>query len=244
MIALRSLAFNTVFYVNLALFLVLGSGFFLTPRKWAMRALQAWACSSLWLLHVLAGTRIEVRGREHIPQGACLVAGKHQSAWETFAILPWLDDPAMVVKKELTFIPLYGWFMHKFRMIGVERSAGSQALRNLIQRAKEEIAAGRQIVIMPEGTRRAPGDPPDYKPGAAALYGALGVPCVPFALNSGLYWPRRKFLRYPGTIILEFLPPIPAGLPRKAFQARLEGDIETTTTHLVAEGQAVMVKYK
>lgn len=244
MITLRSLAFNIVFYANLALFLVLGSEFFLVPRKWAIRALQAWACSSLWLMRVLVGTKIEVRGREHIPHGASLVAGKHQSAWETFAILPYLDDPAMVVKKELTFIPFYGWFMHKFRMIGVERSAGSQALRNLIARAKQEIAAGRQIVIMPEGTRRAPGAPPDYKPGAAALYGALDVPCVPFALNSGLYWPRRKFLRYPGTIILEFLKPIPPGLPRKEFQMRLEAVIETATDRLVAEGQAGAVKYK
>lgn len=240
MIAFRSALFNIVFYVSTALFVVLGAEFFLAPRKWAIRALQAWARTSLWLLRVLVGTKIEVRGREHIPQGPALVAGKHQSAWETFAILPLLDDPAMVVKKELTYIPFYGWFMHKFRMIGVERSAGPQALRNLIARAGQEIARGRQIVIMPEGTRRAPGDLPDYKPGAAALYGALGVPCVPFALNSGLYWPRRKFLRYPGTVILEFLPPIPAGLPRKDFQARLQGQVETATARLVAEGQAAL----
>ncbi|MGH6854494.1 MAG: lysophospholipid acyltransferase family protein [Aestuariivirga sp.] len=244
MIAFRSALFNILFYVNLALFLVLGSEFFLTPRKWSIRALQAWASTSLWLLRVLVRIEIEVRGREHIPQGAALVAGKHQSLWETFAILPYLDDPAMVVKKELTFIPFFGWFIRKFRMIAVERSAGPQALRNLIARGKQEIASGRQIVIMPEGTRRAPGDPPDYKPGAAALYGALDVPCVPFALNSGLYWPRRKFLRYPGTIILEFLPPIPAGVPRKDFQTRLEGDIETATGRLVAEGLAGLPKYK
>ncbi len=237
MTALRSLLFNVAFYVNLTLFLVLGFPFYFTPRKWSVRALQAWARTSLWLLRVLVGTRIEVRGVEHIPPGAALVAGKHQSFWETFAILPYLDDPAMVLKKELTWIPLFGWFIHKFRMIAVERSAGTAALRNLITRGKEEIAAGRQIVIMPEGTRRAPGDPPAYKPGAAALYGALGVPCIPFALNSGLFWPRRKFLRYPGTIVLEFLPAIPPGLPRKEFQARLESAIETATARLVAEGR-------
>ena len=244
MIALRSALFNIVFYINTALFVVLGVEFFLAPRKWAIRALQAWASTSLWLLRVLVDIKIEVRGLAHVPHGACLVAGKHQSAWETFAILPYLDDPAMVVKKELTYIPFYGWFMHKFRMIGVERSAGPAALRDLIARAKEEIARGRQIVIMPEGTRRAPGDPPDYKPGAAAVYRALNVPCVPFALNSGLYWPRRKFLRYPGTVVLEFLPPIPAGLPRKEFQARLQEQIETATASLVAEGQATMIKHK
>lgn len=243
MIALRSALFNIVFHINTALFVVLGAEFFLAPRKWAIRALQAWASTSLWLLRVMVDIKIEVRGLEHVPHGSCLVAGKHQSAWETFAILPYLDDPAMVVKKELTYIPFYGWFMHKFRMIGVERNAGSQALRNLIARAREEIARGRQIVIMPEGTRRAPGDPPDYKPGAAALYGALNVACIPFALNSGLYWPRRKFLRYPGTVILEFLPLIPAGLSRKEFQTRLQEKIETATARLVAEGRTT-IQYK
>jgi 1-acyl-sn-glycerol-3-phosphate acyltransferase len=233
-----------MFYVNLILFLVLGSEFFLTPRKWSIRALQAWARTSLWWLRVIAGTRMEVRGREHLPPGAVLVAGKHQSFWETFAILPLLDDPAMVLKKELTYIPFFGWFIYKFRMIAVARDAGTAALKLLMARAAEEIAAGRQVVIMPEGTRRAPDDPPDYKPGAAAIYGKLNVPCVPFALNSGLFWPRRKFLRLPGTIVLEFLPAIPAGLPRKVFQQQLEASIEAATARLVAEGRAGLEKYK
>lgn len=224
-----------LFYVNLSFFLVLGSGFYLTPRKWSIRALQAWARTSIWLLRMVAGTRMEVRGREHIPVGPALVAGKHQSFWETFAILPLLDDPAMVLKKELTFIPFFGWFIYKFRMIAVERSSGSAALRQLLQEAGDRIAQGRQVVIMPEGTRREPGDPPDYKPGAAALYGRLNVPCVPFALNSGVFWPRRRFLRYPGTIVIEFLPAIPAGLGRRDFQARLEAAIEQATARLVAE---------
>ena len=237
MIYVRSALFNVVFYVNLALFLVLGSCFFFTPRKWSIRALQAWARSSLFWLRVIAGIRMEVRGRKWIPQGACLVAGKHQSFWETFAILPLLDDPAMVLKKELTYIPVFGWFIYKFRMIPVERSAGTQALRAMITRAEHEVAAGRQVVIMPEGTRRGPDDPPDYKPGAAALYGKLSVPCVPFALNSGLFWPRRQFLRRPGTIVISFLKPIPPGLNRKEFQGRLQTSIEDETRDLVAEAR-------
>ncbi len=237
MTALRSLIFNIIFYLNLTVFLLLGSVFFAAPRKWAIRALQAWAQASLWWLRVICGTGIEVRGLQNIPAGAILVAGKHQSFWETFAILPYLDDPCMVLKKELTWIPFFGWFIFKFRMIAVERSAGSVALRKLMARGVAELARGRQIVIMPEGTRRTPDAPPDYKPGAAALYATLGCPCLPFALNSGLYWPRRKFWRYPGTIILEFLPVIPAGLPRRAFQERLQNDIETATTRLVAEGR-------
>ncbi len=238
MIHFRSAIFNILFYVNLALFLVLGSWFLLMPRKWAIRALQTWARSSIVLLRVVAGIRMEVRGAEHIPQGPCLVAGKHQSFWETFAILPLLDDPAMVLKKELTFIPFFGWFIYKFRMIPVERSAGTLALKAMMERAEAEIAAGRQVVIMPEGTRRGPDDPPAYKPGAAALYGRLDVPCVPFALNSGLFWPRRQFLRRPGVIVISFLEPIPAGLGRKAFQPRLEAAIETETRKLVAEARS------
>jgi len=236
-IYIRSALFNVVFYVNLVLFMVLGAVFYVTPRKWSIRALQVWARSSLFWLRVIAGIRMEVRGSEHIPAGACLVAGKHQSFWETFAILPLLDDPAMVLKKELTYIPFFGWFIYKFRMIPVERSAGTQALRALIEAGDGAIAMGRQVVIMPEGTRRGPDDPPDYKPGAAALYGKLGVECVPFAVNSGVYWPRRKFLRRPGTIVISFLEPIPAGLPRKQFQARLEQAIEGETARLVAEAR-------
>lgn len=237
MTAIRSFLFNVLFYVNLVLFLVLGSWLFVCPRRWAIRGLQLWALSSLWLLRLVAGIAMEVRGRENLPTGPVLVAGKHQSFWETFAILPLLDDPCMVLKRELTFIPLFGWFALKFRMIAVERSAGTAALKKLVARAKREIAAGRQIVIMPEGTRKGPDDPPDYKPGAAALYGALDVPCVPFGLNAGLYWPRRKFLRHPGTIIIEFLPAIPPGLPRKDFQMRLQAAIERSTERLVAEGR-------
>lgn len=237
MTAFRSAIFNLVFYLNLVVIMLVGSPLFFAPRSWAIAGLKFWAGTSLWWLKIICGTQMEVRGAQHLPKAAALIAGKHQSLWETFAILPLLDDPCMVLKRELTFIPLFGWFALKFRMIAVERSAGSTALRNLVRRGKQEIAAGRQIVILPEGTRKSPDDPPDYKPGAAALYGQLGVPCVPFGLNAGLFWPRRKFLRHPGTIVIEFLPALPPGLPRAEFQHRLQQAIETSTTALVAEAR-------
>jgi 1-acyl-sn-glycerol-3-phosphate acyltransferase len=237
MLWLRSFLFNLAFYVNLVLFLVLGSVFYFTPRRWSIEALKVWARVSLWLLRIIAGVRTEVRGREYIPKGAALIAGKHQSMWETFALLPLVDDPAMVLKRELAFIPFFGWFIYKFRMIPVERSSGASALRRMMNAAQAAAGDGRQIIIFPEGTRRAPGDPPDYKPGAAALYMKLGLPCVPVALNSGLFWPRRKFLRFPGTIIVEFLPALPAGLPRKEFTARLISAIEDNTSRLVNEAR-------
>jgi 1-acyl-sn-glycerol-3-phosphate acyltransferase len=237
MIALRSAVFNVVFYVNLVVFLLAGAPLFLAPRSWAMAGLKLWATTSLWWLRLICGTQMEVRGLQHIPKGPVLIAGKHQSFWETFAILPLFSDPCMVLKRELTLIPLFGWFALKFRMIAVERSAGSTALRNLVKRGKDEVAAGRQIIIMPEGTRKAPDDAPDYKPGAAALYNQLGVACVPFGLNAGVFWPRRRFLRFPGTIVVEFLPAIPSGLPRAEFQRRLQGAIEGSTAQLVAEAR-------
>jgi 1-acyl-sn-glycerol-3-phosphate acyltransferase len=239
MVWLRSLIFNAAFYVNLVLFLVLGSGFYLTPRKWSVEALKAWARTSLWLLRVIAGVKMEVRGSEYIPAGAALVAGKHQSMWETFALLPLFNDPAMVLKRELVFIPLFGWFIPKFRMIPVERSSGARALKRMLAAAQEAVRMNRQVIIFPEGTRRAPGDPPAYKPGALALYLKLGVPCVPVALNSGVYWPRRKLQRYPGTIVVEFLPPIPPGLDRQEFSERLIATIENATARLVAEAKLV-----
>ena len=242
MIVLRSIIFNVLFYLNLALFLVLGFEFFFLPRKWAIRALQTWARSSIWLLRVICNTKMVVRGLQHIPTGPAIVAGKHQSFWETFAILPLLDDPCFVLKKELTYIPFFGWFCLKFKMIAVDRKAGTQALRDLTARAKEEVARPRQIVIMPEGTRRGPDEAPDYKPGVAAVYGQLGVPCVPFGLNAGLFWPRRKFMRYPGTIIIEFCEPIPAGLPRKEFQQLLQNAIEKSSTGLLREARSDKVQ--
>ncbi len=237
MLALRSFLFNVVFYVNLVAFMLVGAPLAVGPRIWAIRALQLWATTSLWWLKVIVGTRYEVRGREHIPLTGALVAGKHQSFWETFAILPLLDDPAMILKRELLWIPLFGWWAVKFRMIAVDRRAGPKAMRAMISRARQAIAQRRQVVVFPEGTRRPPDAPPDYKPGAAALYLKLGVPCVPFALNSGLCWPRREAVRRPGTIVIEFLPAIPPGLDRRAFEQALIASIEPATASLVAEGR-------
>ncbi len=235
---LRSALFNAVFYANTALFLILGSPLLLGPRRWAMAGLAAHARASLWLMRLIVGTRIEVRGRENLPEGAVLVAAKHQSAWDTFALIPIFRDPAMVMKAELGAIPLYGWFSKKFEHLLIERDKGPSALKQLIRDARARAAQGREVVIFPEGTRQVPGAPPDYKPGAVALYEALGLPCVPVALNSGLYWPRTTQSRYPGTIIVEILPAIPPGLPRAAFREQMREAIEAASARLIAEAAA------
>ena len=235
LIRIRSLVFAALFYLSTAIFVVGGSFLLFGPRRWAMAGLKAHAIVSLWLLRWIVGTRMEVRGREKLPKAPYLVASKHQSAWDTFALIPIFTDPAMVMKWELTLIPFYGWFSRKFEHVFVKRERGPAALRGLVRDAKERAAAGREIVIFPEGTRRPPGAPPDYKPGAVALYEGLGLPCVPVALNSGLYWPRRQFIRYPGTIIVEILDPLPPDLPRAEFRARLQQRIESASSRLILE---------
>ena len=232
---IRSLIFNFLFYLTTTLFVLIGSPLLFAPRRWAMAALALHARFELWLLRAIVGTKLELRGLGNIPKGPCLVASKHQSAWETFALIPWFRDPALFMKRELFWIPFHGWFSHKFQMIPVDRDKGSAALRKMLREAKERIADGREIIIFPEGTRRAPGAPPDYKTGIALLYDGLKVPCLPVALNSGLFWPRRSLIRRPGTIIVEFLQPIPPGLSKSEFLARLIPAIESASNRLLAE---------
>lgn len=232
---LRSLIFAGVFYINTAVFLLLGSPLLFGPRSWAMAALKLHARVSLWWLEKIVGTRMEVRGLERLPPGPILVAAKHQSAWDTFALIPLFRDPALVMKAELMRIPLYGWFSRKFGMIPIRREAKASALREMLREARARAAAGREILIFPEGTRRPPGAPPDYKPGLMLLYEGLNVPCVPLALNSGLFWPRRRLERYPGTIVVEILEPIPPGLKRSEFKAEVVKRIESACARLNAE---------
>ncbi len=232
---IRSAAFAAVFYLNTAVFLVLGCPLLLGPRRWAMVGLRAHARASLWWLRTIVGTDLEVRGAERLPRGAALVAAKHQSAWDTFALIPLFRDPAMVMKAELGLIPLYGWFSRKFGHVFVDRGRGPAALRKLIRDARDRAGQGREIVVFPEGTRRAPGAEADYKPGILALYEGLGLPCVPVALNSGAFWPRRSARRWPGTIVVEILEPIPPGLPRAEFRERLIGAIEGASARLLDE---------
>lgn len=243
---LRSLIFLIVFYINTAFFLILGSPLLLGPRRWAMAGLEAHARTSIWWLALICGTRLEVRGRDNLPDGAALIAAKHQSAWDTFGLVPLTRDPALIMKEELLALPLYGWFSRKFEMIPIRRELGPRALRQMAREAVKRVEQGRDVVIFPEGTRRLPGAPPAYKPGVVLLYEAMGCPCVPVALNSGVFWPRRSILRRPGTIIVEFLEPIPPGLPRKEFQSLLEKRIESASHRLflearLASGEALTV---
>jgi 1-acyl-sn-glycerol-3-phosphate acyltransferase len=209
----------------------------LMPRHAILAVAKFWARSNLWLLRVICGVEAEFRGTVKIPPGALIVAAKHQSLWETFALLLILRDPAYIMKRELMWIPFFGWYTWKAGMIAVDRGKGSQALAGMNDRARRELARNRQIIIFPEGTRRAVGAEPRYKYGVAHLYAEAGVTCLPIALNSGLFWPRRSLRRYPGTVRVEVLDPIPPGLGKEEFFLRLQQDIEAATARLVSEAE-------
>jgi 1-acyl-sn-glycerol-3-phosphate acyltransferase len=236
-IIVRSVLFNLSFYGVLVGYLIAAFPTLIMSRHAIVNVAKSWGRTNLWLLRVICGINVEWRGLENIPPGALIVAAKHQSVWETFALMPLFSDPTFIVKRELMWLPLFGWYMWKGEMISVDRGAGSQALKAMTIRARAEVARGRQIIIFPEGTRRPVGAQPAYKFGVANLYDATGVACLPVALNSGLVWGRRKFLRHPGTVRVEILPPIEPGMTKQDFFARLQNDIESATAHLIAETQ-------
>ncbi len=237
-IFLRSLLFNLLFYPVFLFWAVVAVPTLLLPRAAVLRVAHWWAQTNIVLMRVVCGIRVEFRGTEKIPQGPLLVASKHQSMWETISLLDFFAAPFFVLKRELLWIPIFGLFLMKANMIAIDRRAGGRAMLAMVRRAVAEVRHGRQLVIFPEGTRTAPGAPPHYKPGVGQMYVQCGVPCLPVALNSGLFWPRRTFMRYPGTLVVEFLDPLPPGLPRDEFIARLRDVIEEATDRLVAAGRA------
>lgn len=241
-IFLRSLIYNVLFYVLLVIWLIAALPTLVMPRTAIVVVAKAWARMNVWLQQAICGTRIEWRGLEKIPQGPLLVASKHQSMWETFALLPHFEMPLYILKNELTRIPLFGWFALKAGMIAVDRKAGGRALLAMTKRAATAMREGRQLIVFPEGTRRPVDAPADYKPGIAQIYHESGVQCLPVALNSGLFWPRRNFMRYPGTLIVEFLDPLPPGLQRREFVAVVAERIEAATARIVDESRAEQMK--
>jgi 1-acyl-sn-glycerol-3-phosphate acyltransferase len=236
-IVARSLIFNALFYVNITIRMIVALPTILLPYSFLHGVLRRYASSTLWFLRVVCGTKVEWRGREKLPAGPCIVACKHQSLWETFALFMLMPDPTYVLKRELMWLPLFGWLATKARMIPIDRGSHTKALASMTAAARREAARGRQIVIFPEGTRRPPGAKPRYLPGVAFLYAELGLPCIPIALNSGLFWPRRSLRRHPGTVLAEVLDPIPPGLEKREFLKRLQNATEEATARLVAEGE-------
>ncbi len=235
MIVLRSIIFNFLFYANLILLLIIGLPTLIFGRRAVISLARLWARTSLWLLKVICNLDAEFRGGNNIPAGGYLIAPKHQSIWETFALCLYFPDFSFILKRELTWIPIFGWYLLRAEQIAINRSTGSAALVEAAQRANEILAQGRQVFIFPEGTRRPVGAPPLYKFGVARIYSQVHAPCLPVALNSGLFWPRRSFIRRPGKVLVEFLEPIAPGLDKNEFHKLLQDRIEIATNKLIEE---------
>ncbi|HMB76842.1 MAG TPA: lysophospholipid acyltransferase family protein [Kiloniellaceae bacterium] len=238
MLFLRSLLFNIVFWLWTTVFLTLCLPLLLTPPIVSYHIGVVWTRFTFFALKWICGITYELRGMEHLPPDPVLVACKHQSAWDTMIFALIMRHPSFVMKRSLKRIPLFGWFLSRSGMVAIDRDAGASALKGMLREARKAVAAGRTVVIFPEGTRTRPGKSLPYHPGVFALYRDLGLPTVPIALNSGLYWGRDAFVKRPGRIVFEILPPMPAGLPRKTFMTDLEAAIEGRTAALVAEGRS------
>ena len=232
MTALRSLVFIAMFDLWTASIAIVCTPVLLGPSRWTLAMFHFWGRGVVVLLG-LAGIRVEVRGRQYIPTGAALVAPKHLCMFDVFAQFTWLPASVFVMKKELTYIPWFGWYAAKVGTIDVDRSGHSKALKEMVRRSKELFAQDRQVVIFPEGHRGVPGQAGDYKPGIAALYRELDVPVYPVATNSGVHWSAKGMTLKPGTIVFEYLEPIPPGLKRAEFMRVLEERIEAKSNALL-----------
>ncbi len=229
---LRSLVFQILFYLWTTILAVTFLPLLIMPRRYIVWGGKWWLRSVLWLLKCTVGLTHRVEGAELIPDEPVIYAFKHQSAWDTMSVPLLLHDPAVVVKRELLQIPFYGWYAKKHGMIGIDRDRGHRALRKILDEGEKAIADGKPLVVFPEGTRTAPGTRVPYFAGIALIYSKMGLPVVPVALNSGLFWPRRSFIKRPGCITVRYLPAIPPGLSRKVFMAKLEDAIETASDAL------------
>lgn len=235
---LRSALFNLCFWTwSTLIVLLLGLIGWLFDEHGIQRYARIWEGGINLLLRVLVGLRYEVRGRENLPGEPVIIASKHQSAWETLSFHLIVPNIVVGLKEELVRIPVFGHYLVKGGNIRIDRSGAARSLKSLVEGAKRGMSQGMSLLIFPEGTRKAPDDPPDYKPGVAAIYMQLKRPCVPVALNSGVFWGRRSFIKRPGTIVVEFLEPIPPGLSRAEFMQLLEERTETATRRLVAEAR-------
>ena len=233
----RAILFNVAFYLNTLLQILFYLPLLLLPRQYIWIAVRSWAAGNHFLLKWICGIEHEIVGLEKVPAGGVIVASKHQSAWETFTMAAILSDPAFVLKRELQWIPLFGWYTAKAKLIPVNRGARKAAIDQVTEVGRERMKQNRKLIIYAEGTRRPVDAPPNYKFGVALLYEQLNVPCVPVALNSGLYWPRRSLSFTPGKVRLEFLDPIQPGMEKTAFLKELEVKIEAATNRLVAIGR-------
>lgn len=243
---LRSITFTFLLVVGSFVLSILLMPLLALPQKFCVPWVSALYGGYISLIErYVLGLKLELRGLENLPEGShYIIAGKHQSAYETLKIpfMARLKHPVIVLKKELIYLPGWGFYPPRMGLIAIDRASGPQALQQMIAGARKGFAKGRPLSLFPEGTRKAIGAEPDYKPGLAKIYRDLQVPVVPMALNSGVFWGRNEFFKRGGTVVFEFLPALPAGMPPLKMMAELEAQTEATTARLVAEAQQSIAK--
>ena len=238
MMALRSMLFGALFFPWSTLCSIFVPLSLVFPRPFMQSIVLVWGVGVRFLLRWVVGLKWRAEGLENVPQGPCVIAAKHQSAWDTMVFHVLLPDPVYVVKKELTRIPFWGWGFYKAGCVVVDRKAGAKALKHLVEGVKVALGRGSQVVIFPEGTRTAPDQRVDYHPGIAAIYRDANVPVVPVALDSGLFWGRMAPIKYPGEITIKFMEPINPGMDRREFMTLLQDRVEGESAKLMAEKRA------
>ena len=238
MIALRSILFNLLSFTWTIAILTLALPLLLLPMGASYAMALIWIRGNLLLLRFVVGLTHEFRGTPPAPGERVVLAVKHQSAFDTIAFNLAIARPVFVLKRELFFVPLFGWYLWRVGMIAIDRKSGSRAIKSMMRQSRAAIERGQTLLIFPEGTRTAPGAEPHYQPGVAALYSQLGLPVIPVALNTGVYWGRRSFLKRPGRMVIEFLEPIPPGLARAEFMTTLQQRIEGATDRLIREAES------
>lgn len=234
--SLRCYLFNICFYSYMALYCVLMSWIILLPKRYFKVWIQSLFHGIYWLEKHVLGLDYEVIGLENLPkEGPYIIASNHQSLWETMKFQLFISFPCYVQKAELFRIPFFGWLSWKGEPIAVKRESGGASIKHLLKSALEKKEEGRVIVIFPQGTRTPIGAKHSYKVGIALIYNHLNIPVVPVALNSGVFWGRNSFQKYPGKVTIKILPPIKPGLPKKDFMVKLEETIEPVAAELEKE---------
>ena len=239
---MRSFWFNTLFYLATGTMAVLLVPFVLLPRQSMLWIVRLFVGTVYWLEKHVAGLDYEIRGLENLPPSGTpfLLAAKHQSSYETFKLHILFRDPAIVLKRELTWIPFWGWFLAKSDPIAIDRSNRDSAMTSLLAGARRMKEQVRPIVIFPQGTRtgteQTAAERP-YKGGIVKMQAETGLPIVPLALNSGMFWPRKSHDVRPGRVVFEFLPPIPPGLPPREAMTLMEERLESASNRLMLEAK-------
>lgn len=233
----RSLLFNLILWTSVLFYAPLALLTFPFPFIVRYRFICAWARFHMWLLRVLCGLRYRVQGREHLPQGAAIVLSKHQSTWETLTFPEIFPVHAWLLKREVLWIPLFGWAVALLNPIAIDRGSGHRAIQQLIEQGRERLSRGVWVLVFPEGTRTPPGSRRPWKVGGAVLAAETGYPVVPVAHNAGQFWRRRSFVKRPGTIDVVIGPAIETR-GRKAEDIKREAEAWVTRAMERLEGAA------